>query len=44
MNLCLLKNKIDPADLLDRTGAEILLEGLQHLFWQLSACGLTRSS
>ncbi|WP_262271512.1 IS5 family transposase [Microvirga yunnanensis] len=28
----LLKNKVHPADLHDRAGAELLLEGLQHLF------------
>ena len=28
----LLKNKVHPADIHDRAGAELLLEGLQHLF------------
>jgi putative transposase len=28
----LLKNKVHPADIHDRTGAELLLSGLQHLF------------
>ena len=28
----LLKNRVHPADIHDRAGAEILLEGLQHLF------------
>jgi transposase len=28
----LLKNKVQPADIHDRAGAELLLEGLQHLF------------
>ena len=28
----LLKNSVHPADIHDRAGAEILLEGLQHLF------------
>jgi len=28
----LLKSKVHPADIHDRTGAELLLEGLQHLF------------
>ncbi len=32
----LLKNKVQPADLHDRAGAELLLEGLQHLFPALS--------
>jgi transposase len=28
----LLKNRVHPADIHDRAGAELLLEGLQHLF------------
>ena len=28
----LLKNRVQPADIHDRAGAELLLEGLQHLF------------